>query len=208
MGRLAGGLWLLWGCEGGEKDSAEEAVFGEEFLWGASTAGFQVEAGCPTIAAEQCEDRASDWYQWVTDPDLIADPGTYLSGQPLSDGPGHYELYEADLGRAQELGLGGLRVSIEWSRLFPDGAAEAATTAEELASYADPAAVSYYHAYFDAIAAAGRGRGRWLRRRGRWRAAWWGGRRSTRTGSGLGSCWIFGIRTSRRAARSTGTWTG
>ena len=152
MGLVA--LWLV-AC-GGEKDSGGEAeAFAEGFLWGASTAGFQVEAGCPTIPAADCEDQASDWYQWVTDPDLIADPGTYLSGQPLSDGPGHYELYEADLARARDLGLGGLRVSIEWSRLFPDGIAEGAETAEALAAYADPQAMSYYNAYFDAITAAG-----------------------------------------------------
>ena len=50
---------------------------------GAAMAGFQVDAGCPTMPAEECEDRASDWYQWVTDEDLIADSTTYLSGEPL-----------------------------------------------------------------------------------------------------------------------------
>jgi len=130
--------------------------FGEGFLWGTAIAGFQVDPGCPTIDPAECEDRHSDWFQWVTDPDLIADSNTYLSGDPLADGPGHYELYVEDFRRArEELGTGALRTSIEWSRLFPDGVAESATTVEELAAHADPVAVAHYHAYFDAIASAG-----------------------------------------------------
>lgn len=147
---------LLLACDSMDKDSpGAQPSFGDGFLWGASMAGFQVEAGCPTIAANDCEDRYSDWYQWVTDPDLIADPSTHLSGEPLSDAPGHYELYEEDFARATDLGLGGVRVSIEWSRLFPDGIAEGAETVEDLAGRANPLALTYYHAYFDQIAAAG-----------------------------------------------------
>lgn len=136
--------------------SAPAETFGDDFLWGASIAGFQVDPGCPTLPAEQCEDRGSDWYQWVTDPELVAETSNYLSGEPLSDGPGHFELYPQDVGlAADELGLGGLRVSIEWSRLFPDGAAEQATTVAELADHADPEAVAFYHDYFATIRAAG-----------------------------------------------------
>jgi len=146
----------LLGCTSPAKeDSSAPGGFGDEFLWGASIAGFQVDPGCPTEAPETCEDRASDWYQWVTDPDLVAESGNYLSGEPLSDGPGHHELYAEDIGLARDLHLNGLRTSIEWSRLFPDGAAESATTVEELRAYADPAAVAWYHDYFAAIHEAG-----------------------------------------------------
>lgn len=145
-------LFVLAACQ----PDAALLVFPEGFRWGSATAGFQVEAGCPTVPAEVCEDRASDWYQWVTDPELVADGGLHLSGDPMSLGPGHYELYAEDLARAGgALGHTAFRFSFEWSRLFPDGAAEAATTVEELAEYADPAAMAWYAAYLDAIVAAG-----------------------------------------------------
>lgn len=150
---------LLAACTAPDEDSAPVpplTSFPDTFLWGTAVAGFQVDPGCPTIAAETCEDRASDWYQWVTDPDLQGDAGTYLSGDPLALGPGHYELYEQDLARARdELGTTAFRTSIEWSRLFPDGAAESATTVADLRAHVDADALAWYHAYFDAIGAAG-----------------------------------------------------
>lgn len=133
-----------------------EANFPAGFLWGTAVAGFQVEAGCPTLAAEACEDRASDWYQWVTDPDLVADDSTANSGDPVSLGPGMWETFDADFARARdELNTNAFRTSLEWSRLFPDGAAEAATTLDELDAHADPAAVAGYRAMFAAARARG-----------------------------------------------------
>jgi beta-glucosidase/6-phospho-beta-glucosidase/beta-galactosidase len=144
---------LLLACT--DEPAAPATGFPDDFLWGTSIAGFQVDPGCPTLPAEDCEDRASDWYQWVTDEELVAEAGTFLSGDPLSDGPGHWELFEEDIALAAGLGTGALRTSIEWSRLFPDGAAEAATSVEELAAHADSEAVAWYEAYFAAIRAAG-----------------------------------------------------
>ena len=94
---LCGGAW---GCR--ETTGESPRTFPDNFIFGASMAGFQVDPGCPTLAAEDCEDRASDWYQWVTDEDLIADSSTYLSGDALSNGPGHWELYQEDFLRAAE----------------------------------------------------------------------------------------------------------
>ena len=142
-------------CAAPPDDSAAASGFPKGFLWGTAVAGFQVEAGCPTLPAETCEDRNSDWYQWVTDPDLIAERGNYLAGDPMSSSPGHYELYDSDFDIAASLGTNAFRTSIEWSRLFPDGAAESATTVEELAVYADPVALSYYNDYFDSMLAHG-----------------------------------------------------
>ena len=126
-----------------------ELTFPKRFLWGTAVAGFQTEAGCPTLAPATCEDRASDWYQWVSDPELIADDSTYVTGEPMAHGPGMRELYAEDFQRARdELHTGAIRLSIEWSRLFPDGAAEAATTVDALAAHADPVAVAYYRDMF------------------------------------------------------------
>ncbi|MFZ5477094.1 MAG: family 1 glycosylhydrolase [Myxococcota bacterium] len=150
---------LLVACTGDKTDdtgSAAPVGFPDDFKWGTAVAGFQVEAGCPTVDPAECEDRASDWYQWVTDPELIAEEGTYLAGWPMASAPGHYELYEQDLALARdELGNNAFRTSLEWSRLFPDGAAEAATTVEELDAYADPVARAHYRAYLEAIRDAG-----------------------------------------------------
>lgn len=126
-------------------------LFPKTFLWGTATAGFQVEAGCPTLPAEQCEDRSSDWYQWVTDPDLGADKANYVSGQPLSAAPGMWETYDADFQAARkQLHNGAVRVSLEWSRLFPDGKAENAKSLEELDKLAHAGARDAYRAMFAA----------------------------------------------------------
>jgi beta-galactosidase len=126
------------------------------FLWGAALAGFQSDMGCPTLSAEICEDRASDWYQWVSDPDLVAAPTTFVTGEPVSNGPGFRELYPEDLQRlAGELNGNAIRVSIEWSRLFPDEAALAATTVAELEPLAVASEVAFYRDLFAKARAAG-----------------------------------------------------
>lgn len=128
-----------------------EANFPKGFLWGTAVAGFQVEAGCPTLPAATCEDRGSDWYVWVTDPDLVADTATAIHGDPLSAAPGFWETYAQDLDRAaDELGTNAFRTSLEWSRLFPDAAAEGADSVEALDALADADAVAHYRAIFAA----------------------------------------------------------
>jgi beta-galactosidase len=143
-------LLLVMACK-----DPEVLAFPEDFQFGSATAGFQVEAGCPTLPAEDCEDRASDWYQWVTDEELIADGGNHLSGDPMSEAPGHYELYDQDLQLAEDMGLTLFRFSFEWSRLFPDGAAEQATTVEDLAALVDPEQLAWYHDYLDSMKSHG-----------------------------------------------------
>jgi len=108
--------------------------------------------GCPTVAAESCEDRHSDWYDWITRPALLADPSTHLAGTPPSGGPGFFELYPQDIARAaDELHSNALRLSIEWSRVFP----VSTIGVSDLRSVASPAALAYYHAVFAAMKARG-----------------------------------------------------
>ena len=133
------------------KKDPEVLSFPDGFVFGTATAGFQVEAGCPTVDPAVCEDRNSDWYQWVTDEDLVDDGTTFQSGDPITWAPGHYELYEDDLDRAADLGTTAFRFSFEWSRLFPDAAAEDAATVEELAEHVDPEALEWYRAYLAAM---------------------------------------------------------
>lgn len=151
-------LLCLSGCKdkGPDDDTgdAAQSTFPEGFQWGSATAGFQVDMGCPTWSAAECEDPHSDWYQWVTTESILSQGSLYVSGQPVSDGPGMWELFEADVSRMSDDGLTAYRMSLEWSRLFPDGAAAQATTVAELAAHADPVAVARYHEMFAALAAA------------------------------------------------------
>jgi beta-glucosidase/6-phospho-beta-glucosidase/beta-galactosidase len=149
---------LLSACGGDESTTggAGEALpFPEGFQLGAAIAGFQVEMGCPTLDAAECEDPGSDWYQFITSPETLGDSKAHLAGDPPSAGPGHYELYERDFDLAKsELGSTSLRLSLEWSRIFP-------TATDEVEGYpalkalADPAALEHYHAVFAALKARG-----------------------------------------------------
>jgi beta-galactosidase len=163
---------VLVGCAGGSTasdaadasdvaDTAETAEvddgslrFPEGFTFGVAIAGFQADMGCPTLAPEACEDRGSDWYQWITSEAIIADAGTHTAGDPPSAGPGFWELYEQDIERAAGLGLTGFRFSFEWSRLFPS-ATDGADTDALMDAAADPVAVARYHAMLAAMASRG-----------------------------------------------------
>ena len=87
--------------------------FPEEFLWGTATSAFQIEMGKGEV------DPNSDWYVWVHDEDNIRNG--LVSGDLPEEGPGFWELYPEDLRRAkEELGNNAFRMSIEWSRIFPN----------------------------------------------------------------------------------------
>jgi beta-glucosidase/6-phospho-beta-glucosidase/beta-galactosidase len=138
---------LAAGCGG------EDLTFPQGFLFGSAIAGFQAEMGCPTVPASQCEDRNSDWYTFITRPELVHDAGLFLDGDPPSSGPGFYELYQQDLDRAaNELHNNSFRLSIEWSRLFPN-ATDVANGFDQMKALASPAALAYYHALFAALRA-------------------------------------------------------
>ena len=143
---------LLAACT--PQESTFEATFPDGFEWGSATAGFQVDMGCPTWSSEACDDVASDWYQWVNAPEIVENDSLYVSGEPVGNGPGMWETFEADVDLMQAQGLNAYRMSLEWSRLFPDPKTETATTVEALDAYANPEAVSRYHEFFAALAAA------------------------------------------------------
>jgi len=150
MAQMRVSLLALSLCAAG---CTEDLTFPKSFLFGSAIAGFQVEMGCPTVPVAQCEDRNSDWYTWITRPELLADSGLFLKGDPPSSGPGFFELYEQDLDReANELRGNSIRLSIEWSRLFPN-ATDGANGYDQLKAAASPAALAYYHALFQAVKA-------------------------------------------------------
>lgn len=129
--------------------------FPEGFVFGASIAGFQVDMGCPTMPAAQCEDRANDWYQLITSRAQVSPAvAAHFTWDPPSTGPGHWELFEQDYTRAKdELGLSGMRVSIEWSRIFPTATDN--LEGAQLAAVANADAIARYHAMFASLKAKG-----------------------------------------------------
>jgi beta-glucosidase/6-phospho-beta-glucosidase/beta-galactosidase len=137
------------GCE--EEPAPQTGRFPDGFLWGTAVAGFQVDMGCPTLDASRCVDTRSDWYVWVTTQSLIDDPATHLSGDPVSVGPGHWELFEQDFDLAQqELGLNAFRMSIEWSRVFPQSTVGIEDPVA-VAAAADATAVAHYRDMLTAL---------------------------------------------------------
>ncbi|MFT3836594.1 MAG: family 1 glycosylhydrolase [Myxococcaceae bacterium] len=151
MRALFGALLLLaLGCT-----SKAKPPLPDTFLFGASIAGFQVDMGCPTLPNGECEDPNSDWYDFVTRRGEMSDIAQYLSTDAPDAGPGHWELYEHDYDLAKnQLGLDSVRLSIEWSRIFPS-ATDAANDDTAVNALADPKAVAKYHAMFAALKARG-----------------------------------------------------
>src|SRR5215207_10040218 len=80
----------------------EDLSFPDAFVFGTATAGFQVDMGCPTLPAAECEDPGSDWYAFITSDEMKMDAKNYLNGDPPSAGPGHWELYEDDFDLAKD----------------------------------------------------------------------------------------------------------
>ncbi|HEY9880805.1 MAG TPA: glycoside hydrolase family 1 protein [Leptolyngbyaceae cyanobacterium] len=87
--------------------------FPTDFLWGASTAAYQVEG-----AAQQDGKGPSIW-------DVYAhQPGTTYQGTNGDVAADHYNRYQEDVGLMAELGLKSYRFSISWPRIFPNGVGE------------------------------------------------------------------------------------
>lgn len=91
--------------------------FPQGFLWGTATSAFQVEMGRGEVSSH------SDWFVWTHDAKNIEDGR--VSGDLPEDGPGFWELYREDMKLAREgLGNNAIRLSLDWSRLFPGSTEE------------------------------------------------------------------------------------
>jgi beta-glucosidase/6-phospho-beta-glucosidase/beta-galactosidase len=151
--------WLVFacavvGCSSTPAPPPESFDFPAGFLFGTAIAGFQVDMGCPSMNMS-CLDPNSDWYTWVTKPELVSDMTTHVTGEPVTNGPGFYELYPQDLDRVKnELKNNGLRLSIEWSRVFPTSTVGIEDNAAIKAA-ASPDALAFYHGIFSAMRARG-----------------------------------------------------
>lgn len=92
------------------------------FVWGGATAAYQVEG------ATKADGKGKTMWD-----DYLEEQGRF-SPDPASD---FYHLYPTDIKLAQDYGLNAVRVSIAWTRIFPQG-------------YGEPneKGVAYYHRLF------------------------------------------------------------
>jgi len=101
-------------------------AFPKGFLWGASTAGHQVEGN----------NVNSD--QW-----LLENVSPTITGSPSGDAVNSFELWRQDLDLVRAIGLNSYRFSLEWARIEP-----------EQGSFS-PAMLNHYKAMIDACRARG-----------------------------------------------------
>lgn len=136
------------GGDGGEPVELppEGLAFPKGFVFGTAIAGFQADMGCPTLSPAICTDTKSDWTVFTTAKETVESDNAYLNGQdPAKVGPGFWELYKDDIKRAdEELHNQSLRLSIEWSRVFPE-ATDELDGFDEMKKAANAGAVAHYH---------------------------------------------------------------
>ncbi|HEU4880365.1 MAG TPA: family 1 glycosylhydrolase, partial [Gemmatimonadaceae bacterium] len=89
---------------------SEHIQFPHDFLWGAATAAYQIE-GSPLADGA----GPSIWHRFAHTPGMTTNGDT---GDIACD---HYYRYASDIELMRELGLQAYRLSISWSRIFPDG---------------------------------------------------------------------------------------
>lgn len=133
-----------------DKKPLSEYSFPEDFFWGASTAGHQVEGGnydqwtvweldhAAELAATAA-DRLRWLPTWLKIKKQAENPDNYVSGK----GVDHLHRYKEDFKIAKKIGLNAFRFGIEWSRVEPDKGVW------------DRKAIDHYHNYIAAMKAEG-----------------------------------------------------
>ncbi len=109
-----------------------ECAFPPDFLWGVSTAAFQVEG---SVTADGR--GPSIWDAFCARPGAVVNGDT---GEPAAD---HYRRMPSDVALMRELGVGAYRFSLAWPRVRPDGGA------------VNPAGLDFYERLVDRLLEAG-----------------------------------------------------
>lgn len=114
------------------RDKAPEVRFPTGFLFGAASAGMQIEKGL----------IHADWYQWAKVPGKVA------RGDQPDDGPDAFAHIADDVKALTDAGATAYRFSIEWARIYP--------TRESFdKNEPDKAGLDTYHALLKALRDAG-----------------------------------------------------
>src|SRR5437867_8465525 len=133
-------------------ETGGEQAFPRGFVWGTAISAFQSEMG---LGAPN--DETTDWWVWAHDTQNIA--AGRVSGDLPEAGPGFYDRYRTDARLARHrLGNNALRLSIEWSRIFPASTASvdisggiSPAVLAALDALADQAEVAHYRAVLAAL---------------------------------------------------------
>jgi beta-glucosidase len=104
-------------------------MFSEDFVWGVSTAAYQIEG-----AAGKDGRKESVWDAFCRKEGAIARGS---DGRIACD---HYHRYTEDIRLLADLGIGGYRFSLSWSRIIPDGKGAV-----------NPAGVDFYDRLIDTL---------------------------------------------------------
>ena len=95
---------------GQPRPEAAELRYPKGFLWGCATAAYQIEGG-----AKDDGRGPSTW-------DVFSHtPGKTHEGDTGDVADDSYHLYKEDVKLLKALGVGGYRMSMSWSRVFPTG---------------------------------------------------------------------------------------
>ncbi len=94
-------LVLVFALTGMARRPQGPVVFPRGFLWGASSAAYQVEGGLTN----------NDWYEWEVEKKNV---------DPTGRATDFWNRYGEDLGIARDLRHNAFRMSVEWSRLEPE----------------------------------------------------------------------------------------
>ena len=81
--------------------------FPEDFIFGGATAAYQVEGATREDGRGPCA--------WD---DYMNRPGSRFTADPASD---FYHKYKEDLQLSHDFGVNGIRISISWTRILPEG---------------------------------------------------------------------------------------
>ncbi len=109
------------------KEDKNLDIFPENFFWGASTAGHQVEGGNKNQwsawelanakeLAQTAHHRIGWLHNWREIKDQAEVPDNYISGRGVE----HYTRYKEDFDLLKGLNLNSFRFGVEWSRLEPE----------------------------------------------------------------------------------------
>ncbi len=101
----------------------------EGFLWGCATAAYQIEGGA--------KDDGRGPSVWDT---FSHTPGKTYQGQTGDVADDSYHRYVEDVALLKALGVGGYRMSISWSRVFPGGTGQV-----------NPKGIDYYERVVDEL---------------------------------------------------------
>ncbi len=128
--------------------AAAKRDFPKDFQWGVANAGFQVEGG-----GGRNLNANSDWWMWTHDAENIA--GGVVTDHRPEDGPGFWANFKRDVRlAARNLDQKAFRMSVEWSRVFPEST-EGVTGLRALDKLADQSAVRRYRRILRTIRAEG-----------------------------------------------------